>query len=245
LESAPARQKNLHDLLRQTFQLLSSRYVTTQLAVLRAKRDPIGLVGTAWLELRANLRPGEPLNYGDVDERQIDRALDLLDEIPAGQRKPLDLRLAYELRVQKSPNDFPKQLELIEEIARESKQLDNQSRLELAILLFQVGRAEEGSVLFNSLRRDIRNSDTFVSVPDRLRVLRKPNSAQPLVCQASFARVDAYGKQWAKVQELNRGEAPFNSIEFKPNMGPRERFPCIVTFGPNGPFLRPREEDKL
>lgn len=245
LESAPARQTRLHDLLRQTFQLLSSQYVTKQLAVLRAKRDPIGLVGTAWLELRAHLAPGEPLDYGDLDERQIDRALELLDEIPAGQRKPLDLRLAYELRVHKSPNDFSRQLELIEEISRESRQLDHQSRLELAILLYQVGRVPEGSALFNSLRRDIRNSDAFVSVPDRLRVLRKPNSGQSLVCQASFSRVDSYGKQWAKVQELGRTEAPFNSYEFnKPRMAPRERFPCIVTFGPNGPFLRPREEEK-
>ncbi|MDZ4819687.1 MAG: hypothetical protein SGJ20_12015 [Planctomycetota bacterium] len=245
LESAPARESRLHDLLRQTFQLLSSRHVTKQLAMLRAKRDPIGLVGTAWLELRANLLPGAPLDYSELDEQQIDRALALLDEIPAGQRKPLDLRLAYELRVHKSPNDFLRQLDLIEEISREPGQLDDQSSLEFAILLYQVGRVAEGSALFDDLRRRIRNSDTFVSVPERLRVLRKLNSADAHICQASFSRVDNYGKQWAKVQELGRGEAPFNSYEFnKERMAPRERFQCIVTFGPNGPFLRPRLEEK-
>lgn len=245
LESAPARETRLHDLLRQTFQLLSSPHVTKRLAVLRAHHDPIGLVGTAWLELRANLAPGEPLEFGDLTDRQIDKALSLLDQIPAGQRKPLDLRLAYDLRVHKAPYDFVQQLDLIWEISREPGQLDYQSRLELAILLYQVGRAEEGSALFDDLRRDIRKADAFVSVPDRLRVLRKPNSGEALICQASFSRVDGYGKQWAKVQELRRGEAPFNSNEFgKSRMEPRERFHCIVTFGPNGPFLRPREEDK-
>ena len=118
LESARlARQTRLHDLLRQSFQLLSSQHISKQLAMLRAKRDPIGLVGTAWLELRTHLRPGELLDYNDLAESQIDRALDLLDEIPAGQRKPLDLRLAYELIVHKSPTDFPRQLELMEEFA--------------------------------------------------------------------------------------------------------------------------------
>jgi hypothetical protein len=244
LESAPARQSRLHDLLRQTFQLLSTRNVTKQLAVLRARRDPIGLIGTAWLELRGNLAPGELLDYRDLDKGQIDRALNLLDEIPAGQRKPLDLRLAYELHVIKAPNDFQRQVEFMEEISRESRQLDLQSRLELAILLYQVGRVPEGASLFDSLRPALRNSDTFVSVPDRLRTLRKLNSADPLVCQASFSSVDAYGKQWAKVQELGRSEAPFNSYEFvgEMQMEPKRRFHCVVTFGRNGPFLRPREE---
>jgi hypothetical protein len=196
------------------------------------------------LELRGNLAPGELLDYRDLDKGQIDRALNLLDEIPAGQRKPLDLRLAYELHVIKAPNDFQRQVEFMEEISRESRQLDLQSRLELAILLYQVGRVPEGASLFDSLRPALRNSDTFVSVPDRLRTLRKLNSADPLVCQASFSSVDAYGKQWAKVQELGRSEAPFNSYEFvgEMQMEPKRRFHCVVTFGRNGPFLRPREE---
>lgn len=246
LESAPARQTRLHDLLRQTFQLLSSHQVTKQLAALRSKNDPIGLIGTAWLELRANLAPGETLNYTKLERGQIDRALELLEQIPAGQRKPLDLRLAYELTTIRGPYEYTQQLQLMEEIGRESRQLDSQSRLEFAILLYQVGRVAEGAAIYKGLRQDLRNSDTFVTVPERLRVLRKRDTAEPIICLASFAGVDSYGKQWAKVEELGRTEAPFNSFEFvrDKQMEPRRRFHCVVTFGRNGPFLRPREEVK-
>lgn len=112
-------------------------------------------------------------------------------------------------------------------------------RLEYAIVLFQCGRALEGDKTFRALRQLWRESEHFVEVPERLRWLRGPDGKS---LKAVKATVSAdYGTRFmARVQEFGSALVPFRPEEHglrNPRVG--TGFTCHVSFGHNGPFLRP------
>jgi hypothetical protein len=239
LESGGIRQTRLHNMLTRSFRLLSGEHVSSQIQIMRSRKEAIGIVAAAWLELRAGLNPGEPLRLDSIDINIIDRTLLILDEIPAGKQTIMDLRLLYDLVAVRDPYDFIRQHDLIDAIVQESPRTDYQTRLEYAILLFQTGRVSVGKQLYDDLRIDLRRSDSFVTVPDRLRFFCKQGSNDPQICTAVV--VDSGDtRSWAAVQDLKRERVPFVPREFDvPRMAVGQRFQCYITFGPNGPFIKP------
>jgi hypothetical protein len=181
----------------------------------------------------------EVLTIKQLAPSTIDQALLVLGEIPPGKRTWLDLRLAYDLVCVRRPYDFEKQLELLDEFSIERPKTDFQTRLEHAILLYQVGRVGEGSEIFKRLRIDLRNSEVFVSIPDRLKLLCKRGSSDPEICSAVVVK-EYEVRSYAAVQNLQREHVPFVPRQFnKPRMQVGERFQCVITFGHNGPFISP------
>jgi hypothetical protein len=239
LETAASRQMKLNELLTQSFNLLTDDGITQHVQQMRARREPIGIVAAAWLELRAGVSPGDLLTLDNLGDERIDRALSILEEIPAGKQSIMDIRLAYDLVAVRFPYDFRRQLALIESIIIESPRTDFQTRLEFGILLFQVGRVPEGKQCFDDLRRELRQTEAFVVVPDRLKLLRKQGVKDPQVCTAVVVE-ERDVRSWAAVQDLKRERVPFIAREFdRVRMPERQRFQCLITFGPNGPFIKP------
>ncbi len=239
LDSAQQRQSKLNSLLLRCFQLLTGEAARAEIAKMRDRGECVGITAYAWLTLREGLADWEVFTIEQLAPSKIDRALLVLGEIPPGKRTWLDLRLAYDLVCVRSPYDFEKQLELLDEFSMERPKTDFQTRLEHAILLYQVGRVGEGSEMFKRLRIDLKNSEVFVSIPDRLKLLCKRGSSDPEICSAVVVK-EYEVRSYAAVQNLQREHIPFVPRQFnKPRMQVGERFQCVITFGHNGPFISP------
>lgn len=239
LDSAKQRQAKLNNLLLRCFQLLAGESARAEIGRMRERGETIGITAYAWLTLREGLSEWEVLAFEQIAPSTIDRALEVLDEIPPGKRSWMDLRLAYDLLCMRSPYNFEKQLELLDALSIESPRRDLQNRIEHAILLYQVGRVGEGSEKFKQLRVDLKESEVFVSIPDRLKLLCKRGSSDPEICTAVVVR-EGDVRSLAAVQDLEREKIPFIPKQFKKErMKERERFQCVITFGHNGPFISP------
>ena len=106
-------------------------------------------------------------------------------------------------------------------------------------MLFQAGRAAEGVRAFRSLRGLWRESENFVHVPERLRWLRSGDSVSLQTVRAVLGS-DYGNRAMARVQEFGNALVPFRPEEHGlREVVPGKRFAFRVSFGHNGPFLRP------
>jgi hypothetical protein len=178
------------------------------------------------------------LELADVPENNRTRALEVLAN-PIGRGNMQVTRLTYDLTCQSHPHAFKQQLALVEELQATNYRITPQLRLEYAILLYQTGRAVEGDKEFRYLRRVWRESEHFVQIPERLRWLRGPDGKSLQTVHATTAS-DYGARSFARVQEFGDTIAPFRAEEHgmqSTRVG--TRLTCHVSFGHNGPFLRP------
>jgi hypothetical protein len=158
---------------------------------------------------------------------------------PVGRGNMQVIRLSFDLLCVGQPYAFKAQLELVEQLNATDYRMVPQLRLEYAILLFQNGRSVEGDKVFRALRQVWRDSEQFVQVPARLRWLRSANVDVLQTVQATTGS-DYGNRAMARVQEFGNALVPFRQEEFGfRDLKPGLRFACIVSFGHNGPFLRP------
>jgi len=107
------------------------------------------------------------------------------------------------------------------------------------LLLYQVGRAAEGDRRFRDLRRLWRDTEHFVVVPEPLNWLRDSESETLRTIQA-YVGSDQGFRPMARVPEFGNVTVPFRPEEFAVrSMRPGMPFRAHVSFGHNGPFLRP------
>jgi hypothetical protein len=174
----------------------------------------------------------------EVPESNREQALAVLRH-SAGRGNIQVIRLSYDLTCISRPYDFKEQLGFVEQLNAGDQKLTPQLRLEYAILLFQEGRALEGDNTFRFLRRLWHESEHFVEVPERLRWLRAPDGKSLKVVHATTGS-DYGARSMARVQEFGNSLVPFRPEEHG-NQTTRAgaRFSCHVSFGHNGPFLRP------
>ena len=167
-----------------------------------------------------------------------DEALAVLEH-PAGRGDIQVLRLRYGILSAARAFEFRLRVELLEALQATDVGLSPQLRLEYALLLYQVGRAVEGDERFRDLRRLWRNSEHFVRVPKPLDWLREGEFETPLTVQA-VVESDQSHRSMAKVREFGNRVCPFRPEEFDVRfMHPGRNFRARVSFGHNGPFLRP------
>ena len=201
-------------------------------------KDATQVLVNAWRILAEDGGSWSEAGLAQVSTTSQLRALGVLDH-PAGRGNMLVLRLTFDLMCLAHPLGFQKQLELVEQLQRTNYRLAPQLRLEYAILLFQTGRAAEGEKIFRSLRRLWRESEHFVHVPDRLRWLRSVESAALKTVRAIVGS-DYGNRAMARVQEFRNALVPFRPEEHGLREAkPGKLFACHVSFGHNGPFLRP------
>ena len=204
--------------------------------ILRSPRSPVDVLVNAWIALFDGVNSSE-FSLEDLPKENRLRAITELDH-EAGKSNPQVVRLTYELIALTFPLNFHRQLSCLEQLQGIHGSESPQERLEYAILLFEVGRPTDGDRIFAELRRLWRDTDHFVRVPDRLKWLVDPHGSAKVV--QAVVRPDGVGRPMAQVQQLRNCRAPFRPEEFgvqRPSLG--MRLSCMVSFGYNGPFLRP------
>lgn len=170
----------------------------------------------------------------------IERALEALAH-PAGRENPQAIRLSYELTSMVYPYNFRKQLEYLEQIQRLDYRETPQISLEYGILLYQNSRPTEGDKVFKNLRKLWSESEHFVRVPDRLHWLRDRDTEEVKSVRAIVGSDSGWrARSMARVREFQQLLVPFRPEEFSQRrVNTRFQFSCYVSFGHNGPFLRP------
>lgn len=204
-----------------------------------APTDAIDVLVQAWRVLAEGVtNHSVGMALLEIPDENRERALSVLGH-PAGRGNMQVIRLTVDLVCASRPYAFREQVELVEQLLATDYRITPQSRLEYAILLFQNNRAAEGDKVFRFLRRLWRESEHFIQVPNRLRWLRDidGNSLQTV---HSITGSDYGNRAMARVQEFGNALVPFRPEEHgMRELKPGLRFRCHVSFGHNGPFLRP------
>lgn len=236
-KEAAYRRPQLAELADQALQVLMN-----QVPVLRAKSieptNAIDVLIKAWASLAEGAEYRSGIALTEIPQSNRRKALEALEH-RAGRGDMQVIRLTYDLICIENPNAFLRQLELAEQLQATDYRLTPQLRLEYAILLFQNGRAAEGDKIFRALRHLWRESEHFVHVPERLRWLRDAGGESLKTVQAVVA--SDYGhRAMARVHDFGNQVVPFRIEEFGfRELRPGARFAAHVSFGHNGPFLRP------
>lgn len=150
------------------------------------------------------------------------------------------VRLRYILSCMDHERDFALQLELLETLDGNKAILSPQLELELAILMHQRNRHHEASRRFRRLRELWRQQENYVEVPDRLRWLFDDATGQRRQVRARIASGGDGARLYANVQELQNDRIPFRLAEFSStNLRPGANISGLISFGHNGPLLRP------
>lgn len=199
---------------------------------------PIDVLIRAWQLLAEGRNQTAGMAFSEVPTENRERALVALTH-PVGLGNMQVIRLSYDLTCIGHPYNYKKQLEFVEQLQAMDYKMTPQLRLEYAILLFMNDRHTEGDKTFRALRQVWRESEQFVQVPVRLRWLRSRESGELRTVHA-YVGSDSGNRAMVRVQEFSNGTVPFRPEEFGiQDLTPRLRFTGLVSFGHNGPFLRP------
>jgi hypothetical protein len=177
----------------------------------------------------------------------------LLEDVPAENRKAAAkllavpalvgnvqaVKLRYMLAVIDAPLNFDLQLELLQSLQDSGPAFTPQMEVELAVLLFQRDRSHEGDRIFLKLRRLWRRGKHYVEVPLRMHWLLDTTATDRRSVRARVS-TNSDGRSFARVAEFQDIEVPFRTYEFtQDRLRPGTVFSAYVSFGHNGPFLRP------
>jgi hypothetical protein len=200
-------------------------------------KSPIDVLVQAWKALAEGARL-HSMTLSLVAEENRTRALEVLSH-PAGRGNIQVIRLTYDLACINRPYSFKEQLDLVEQLQATDYRMTPQLRLEYAILLFENGRAVEGDKIFRLLRQVWRDTELYVQIPERLRWLRAAESGN-LQAVHSIVAADYESRGFARVRDFGSILVPFRPEEHSiRNLRPGTVFTAHVSFGHNGPFLRP------
>jgi hypothetical protein len=243
LDRSDLRQNPLTRLANSALKLLRSSATGREIDHLCETGNPYGCLAKAWVTLSNGLDQFESYQLPDLPKENVQAALAVLNE-HRDQSNWLILRFRYDLAAVAEPMRFDDQLSILDELEGTPYRMPLQLRLEHAILLYQGNRPSEASRKFRDVRRDLKLFDVIVSVPDRLRWLLSDEGKHKRLCNARVADDTGY-RSWAKVAEFREESVPFRPEEFgEKRMPPRQAFKCFVTFGPNGPLLKPLRPEK-
>lgn len=199
---------------------------------------PVDVLVATWQILARAGATGLDDTLADLPPDIAEEALTVLSH-PAGRGDMHVLRFTYGILSMARPFEFSKRLALVENLQATDGRLSPQLQLEYALLLYQVGRAAEGDRRFHDLRRLWRDAEHFVLVPEPLNWLRDGENDTLRTVRAHVGSERGF-RLMAHVVEFGNVAAPFRPEEFAVrNMRPGTLFRAHVSFGHNGPFLRP------
>ena len=240
-EQSEFRQSELTQLANRALNLLRSGG-PEQLKQLNTGANPFGVLAEAWLVLTEGIQDLNHYDLASLPQPNVSNALSVLENA-GGRSNWMVLRFRYDLLCASRPTDFAAQLRLLDELEGTGYRMPLQIQLEQAILLHQEGRSPDANKKFRSLRREFLRYDTFVDVPPRLTWLRIGPGGQRRICEARVVERGGF-RPMARVTELKGELAPFIPQDFgAQDMPPGHKFKCLVSFGRNGPFLRPARQD--
>ena len=230
------RRSMLSKLADRAVEILFEKRPTREVS--KDPRDATDVLVGAWIKLTSGECGKGLRDIEDLPNEGIDSAIEILEH-PAGHGNVQVMSLMYDLLSVRVPFDSRRQLEYLEGIAALGGSIAPQYRLEYAILLFQVGRPVEGDKRFRALRRLWKETENYVIVPRHLKWLRDPEARSVRTVSATTGS-DRGHRAGAVVKEFQSIEVPFRPEEFNiKELRPGLRITCHVSFGHNGPFLRP------
>lgn len=237
LDTSVIRQRSLGKLVDSALLLLTQGDADSQIENLLRTHNPLGFLAKAWVILLSDRESDSDVVAYSFSISSTSSAIEVLREAP---KHWLVLTLLYELQTRMEPHGFEEQLRLLDELDTfPSFTTPLQLKLERTILLYMVGRHSDATKSFRTLRSEIKQSSSIISVPDRLRWLLTPDRRARLICNARVVDEANY-RSTAKIQELGGIDAPFVPQQFgNKRMPPRMAFRCYVSFGAMGPFVRP------
>ncbi len=199
--------------------------------------NPTEVLVSAWVALAKPLDGTAPDSLDEVPGDVLVAVLQQL-ESPAGAGNAQVAKLRYQVLVAANPHDFKPQLDALDLLVATDYRLQPQLRLEYALLMFQEMRLDEANREFRALRSLWRETEIFVQVPPRLRWLLQPGGERRRV--SATAAYDHGFRAMARVTDFGRIEVPYRPQEFGANDHRQgTKFSAYVSFGHNGPFLRP------
>lgn len=192
----------------------------------------------AWSTLLLACDGQVPETLEALDSEVLSRILNILEN-PVGAGNVQIGKLQYQIAVALAPLNYKKQLEILEPLVKVDSRLPAQLRLEYALLLFQNMRTEESNSQFKLLRKLWREADSFGQVPSRLRWLLQADGQGRRVV-AAMSAYDHGHRAMARVRDFGSIDIPYRSQEFGvQEYRSNQSFAACVSFGHNGPFLRP------
>lgn len=205
----------------------------------RTPQTALDVLVQAWFALtNGDDAAGRVEELAEIPAANKIRALEVLQH-PLAKGNMQAIRLTFDILAATRPYAFKEQLELVQQLQTTDYRLTPQLRLEYAILLYQNARAPEGDREFKALRQLWRESEHFVQIPERLRWLRTADGSGLQVVGAVTGS-DFGNRAMARVQQFGNALVPFRPEEHGlRDVRPGARFSCHVSFGHNGPFLRP------
>ena len=143
--------------------------------------------------------------------------------------------------------DFLEQSALMEQLARTEMVWTLRHRLEYSILLYQVGKIDQGREGFHELRVLLNspNRGAFVTTPSRLRWLRTLRGGKWVVWQLRMkvVRPDRPRAWCVPEWQAKNVPIPFSPLQFgmdEVTVGLRRD--CVIRFNHNGPMAVPPED---
>ncbi len=198
---------------------------------------PTELLVASWLLIVEVSEGAAPTAIEDLPREALHSIGSLLEN-PLGDGNPQVARLRYQVAVARNPHNYPELLAKIEALVATDFRLTPQLRLEYALILMQNMRAIEADKQFRGLRKLWSETDIFAQVPTNLRWL-VDTEGKPRVVTAIAAYTHDH-RAMAKVRELDNVTVPYRPQEFGVRQHrANEVFRANVSFGHNGPFLRP------
>ncbi|WP_146591036.1 hypothetical protein [Posidoniimonas polymericola] len=245
-DEAGNRKYETTEELAKAFAMLEGDDSSNELSRLASEGSEPALVALAKLRL-------QPL-MGDIgeDEEQtlLAEAEELLTRIVPEERTWRSSASLYRVVCRRSPRDFHRRLELLEELDSDPRFVwPQQFRLEFAILLFQAGdnRARQrGSDIYKELRADMASRSAAPRVPGELKYLRDPSAdfSKPLKTFIIVKNVSDVGRTsygipngWGNV------DVAFRAYQFgRDRISPNEELDCYIQFTNFGPQAVPLTE---
>lgn len=243
LDRSELRQSQLSALANSALHLLRRAGAKNGIDTLSTAHPGMGRLARAWLALAEGVDNLDGYRLEDLPAENVNSALAILEESHENSNW-FALRMRYDLLSVGRVYDFDEQMRVLDELEEAGVRMPLQLRVEHAILLYQCNRAHDANIRFQDIRRDLKQGDAFVSIPERLKLLLKPDRKAPRICTARALDPTGY-RAFAVVEELHKAKVPFIPQDFGTDRMPvKKKFSCSITFGPNGPFIRrPLESD--
>jgi len=200
--------------------------------------SPAEVLVRAWVALSEPSGGHAPESLEEVPGKVLTAVLEGLDHPAAAGNSQIE-KLRYQILVASDPYGFERQLQTLDLLVATDYRLSPQLRLEHALLLFQQMRADEANQQFKTLRALWRETDISAQVPENLRWLVLADPDQPRVVTAVSAYDNGH-RAMARVREFGRFDVPYRPQEWGVRVHRAgTTFSAHVSFGHNGPFLRP------
>jgi hypothetical protein len=239
LDSALQRMPHLTRLATRALGALVKEENQAAIARLISDGNPLGYIASAW----STLYPCEDeirwdLDISELPKGSLIKADSILRSAP-DQSNSILIELLYKVTCGLRPYDFREQLNILEGLVARDARLPLQLDYERAVLFHQTGRHNDANRHFRHIRTELREGRGYVTVPSRLSWFVGPDGSRQRVT-AVVKEIQAF-RGYASVRGLGEGASvPFRPDEFGGDrLRVGQQFQCEVSFGPNGPLLRP------